>query len=56
LDSPDEFHESLKEFNDVETIDAVDIIHSQNMKGEKEELIRIKGKSGKLIITVKVPY
>jgi hypothetical protein len=56
LDSPDEFHESLKEFNDVETIDVVDIIHSQNMKGEKEELIRIKGKSGKLIITVKVPY
>lgn len=56
LETPEEFDEALKEFDKTETIDAVEIVHAPNMRGEKEEIIRIIGKEGRLIITVKVPY
>lgn len=56
LEEPEEFELALEEFDVEVTIDSVDLVHTENEKGVKEELVRINEATGKQILIVKLPY
>lgn len=56
LEEPEEFESALEELDVEVTIDSVDLVHTENGKGDKEELVRINEFTGKQILIVKLPY